>query len=463
MRRRDFLKALGVAAVGTVCGGRSLLAGLEPGRRPNILVCMADDWGWPFAPAYGDSVIKTPNFDRVAKDGVVFTQAYCSAPTCTASRAALLTGQDFYRLGPGANLNGPLGAGFPVYPDLLEQAGYAVGFTGKGWGPGSVEGTGRTRNPAGPSCRNFGAFVKDLPAEQPFCFWMGSNLPHRPFTTGPEGSRDVDPSRVAVPAFLPDHPEVRRDLSDYYAAVQRFDKAVGACLKALEASGRADNTLIVVTGDNGMPFPRCKANLYNYGVHQPLAVCWKGRIAGARRVDDFTGLPDLAPTFLEAAGLPVPAAMTGRSLMPLLLSGKSGQVEPARDYVVVGREKHMGRFPARAIRTRDHAYIRNVQADFPEVDTDQGPAKAYVLGNKADEKVKPYFERSFGARPPEELYDLARDPFEMNNLAGTPEHAAVQKGLADRLTAYLARTRDPRVRGEEAVFGDVARPGGGGE
>lgn len=454
MQRREFVKVMGGVAAGVFAGFPNVFAAPRAERRPNILVCMADDWGWPFAPQYGDTAIKTPAFDRIAGEGVLFTQAFCSAPTCTASRAAMLTGQAFYRLKAGADLNSTLDAGFAVYPDLLEQAGYAVGFEGKGWGPGNPTAGGRTRNPAGPKVRDFGEFLKGLPAEQPFCFWMGSNNPHRPFNTAPGAKKAVDPARLRVPAFLPDSPEVRGDLSDYYAASQRFDRQVSACLRALEASGRLANTLIVVTGDNGMPFPRCKANLYNYGVHQPLAVCWPDRIKGGRKVDDFTSFTDFAPTFLEAAGLAIPPDMTGRSLLPLLLSGKSGQVEAERDFVIVGREKHVARFPIRAIRTAGFSYIRNYASEFSEKDCDNGPCKAFLIANRDKPEVKRFYDLALGPRPPEEFYDLSRDPWEMENLADKAEHADARKALARRLDDYLTRTNDPRSAGETDVFGE---------
>ena len=232
--------------------------------RPNILFCIADDASWSSFSANGDTVCKTPNFDRVAKEGVRFNFAFCASPSCTPSRGAILTGQAIHRLESGANLWSTLPAKFQTYPDILEHAGYTVGFTRKGWGPG--QNGERPRNPAGPDFKSFDAFLKTVPAGKPFCFWFGSHDPHLPVHAKGDGIKEgLKPADVKVPAFLPDFPEVRSDILDYYTRVQRFDRDVGECLKLLEESGRAGNTIVVITSDNGMPFPRGKANLYDSG------------------------------------------------------------------------------------------------------------------------------------------------------------------------------------------------------
>src|SRR6185503_13989215 len=192
-------------------------------QRPNILLVVADDWSHPHAGAYGDRTVKTPAFDRVAREGALFENAFTTAPSCTPSRAAILTGQTPHRLAEGGNLHSFLPARFAVYPDLLEAAGYHVGFTGKGWGPGRFEPGGRTRNPAGPAFESFEAFLQKRPSGAPFCYWFGSNHPHRPYQAGSGARAGLRAESVAVPAFLPDTPEVRNDLLDYYQEVQLFD------------------------------------------------------------------------------------------------------------------------------------------------------------------------------------------------------------------------------------------------
>ncbi len=463
MDRRGFLKtAIGAGAVGALA--RYSYGGAD-GRRPNILFCIADDWGWPDASIAGMPVVQTPTFDRVAREGVMFENAFVSAPSCTPSRGAILTGQWHWRLQEGGNLWSTLPARFDVYPDMLEAAGYHVGYTRKGWAPGFNEPGGRARNPAGSQYKDFAEFLKKRPDGRPFCFWFGSQDPHRPYQwrSGVESGMEI--ADVRVPAPLPDSETVRTDVCDYYWEVQRFDREVGELIKALEQAGELDNTLVVMTGDNGMPFPRCKSNLYDRGTHVPLAVRWPARVAGGRIVRDFISLSDLAPTFLAAAGLEPTDMMTGRNFLDVLTSGKSGQVDPQRTLVFTGMERHTtGRaggvgYPMRAIRTHDHLYIRNFKPDRwpagdPEVyrDIDNSPTKTYMMEHRDEPAVKRLFELAFHKRPAEELYDLGKDPNQLENVAGRPQYAEVRKALADELMARLTATGDPRALGGGDVF-----------
>lgn len=426
-------------------------------ERPNILLCIADDWSAGHAGAYGDKTVRTPTFDRVATEGALFTGHFCASPSCTPSRAALLTGQAIHRLEDSGNLWSLLSAKIDTYPDLLEKQGYVVGLQGKGWGPGDFKAGGRARNPAGPNVKSFSDFLASVPAGKPFCFWFGSKDPHRAYKEGQgvEGGLALD--TVAVPPFLPDTPEVRSDLLDYYFAVQRFDRDAGEILRLLEESGRARNTIVVMTSDNGLPFPRAKANLYDSGTRMPLAVRWPAKLPGGRTVDALTSHCDLAPTLLEAAGLKPPAAMTGRSLLPLL----RGEAEAGRDRVFVGRERHANvrkgdlSYPARAIRTKEFLYIRNLRPDAwpagdpekhvavgPFGDCDGGPSKSQVIARR-DQDLGRYFRIAFEKRPGAELYDLGKDPWQLENLADKRPEVAAK--LDAELLKWLAETGDPRV------------------
>jgi len=435
--------------------------------RPNILFAIADDWGWPHAGAYGDPVVKTPTFDRLAREGVLFNHAYVAAPSCTASRGGILTGQAIHRLEEGGNLWSLLPGKFQVYPDILEASGYVVGHTRKGWGPGTIKGTGRTRNPAGPKFHNFAQFLKTVPRGKPFCFWFGSFDPHRPYKLGSGAAAGMKPEDVVVPPWLPDTLAVRNDILDYYFEVQRFDREVGEHIKLLEERGELDNTLVVMTGDNGIPFPRAKATLYDAGTRMPFAVRWGAKVPGGRVVDDFVSFTDIAPTFLKAAGLKPPAAMTGRSFLDVLTSGKSGRVDPRRDKVVTERERHCccrvgdKSYPVRAVRTHDFLYVRNLRPELlpageehypciagPFGDIDGSPSKTLILNQRNDPKIAPYFKLACAKRPAEELYDLSKDPGQVNNVAGRPEYAEVQKKLRTKLDHWMATTADPRARGE---------------
>jgi arylsulfatase A-like enzyme len=289
---------------------------------------------------------------------------------------------------------------------------------------------------------------------------------------------------VEVPACFPDSPEVRTDICDYYWEVERFDREVGELLKSLEVSGELDNTLVVISGDNGMPFPRCKSNLYDLGTNVPLAVRWPRRIKGGRVVEDFISLADLAPTFLEAAGLKQTRDMTARSFLNVLTSGKSGRVDRRRNYILTGKERHVpsqqtgaAGYPMRAIRTHDFLYIRNFKPDrwpsghakgyatptdiviskplgthYGYADVDAAPTKSYMLKYRNEPRVAKLFELAFGKRPAEELYDLRKDPDQLNNVAAKQEYAKVKSRLAAKLLAELKATKDPRVLGKGDTF-----------
>lgn len=443
------------------------LVAMAQTTRPNVLVIVADDMSWESASLAGNPAVRTPALDRMAREGVWFRNAHTIAASCTPSRGALLTGRPIWQLEEGAVLHGTLPSRFAVYPELLESAGYAVGYAGKGWGPGDPLPGGRDRNPAGPKYPNSQRFLDDLPDDKPFCFWFGSVHPHRPYT---RGHGTVDPAKVRVPPMLPDVPEVRDDLADYLREVEDFDGEVAILLSQLRQAGRLDNTLIIVTSDNGMPFPRGKATLYEYGTHMPLLIRWPGKITPGRTVDDFVSHIELAPTILEAVGLETPKEMVGKSLMAQLVSEQSGQVDPKRDRVFLGNERHAnvraGRdgYPRRAVRTKDFLYIWNIAPDrwpagdpprFGDVDPSAGkggPTKDFILAHRAEPAYARFFEMSFDKRPPEELYDLKLDPTEQTNVASDPKYADAKKKLRDELEAYLKSTGDPRTGDAPAAF-----------
>jgi N-sulfoglucosamine sulfohydrolase len=450
-------------------GGQPAAAAEE--TRPNILFAIADDWGWPHAGAYGDPVVKTPTFDRLASQGVLFEHAYISSPSCTPSRAAILTGQWHWRLEESANLWSTLKKKFPVYPELLADAGYYVGYTRKGWAPGRIKDGGRTQNPAGKAYKNFKQFINGRPQDKPFCFWFGSSDPHRGYKLGSGKASGMDLSKIRLPACFPDSKAVRGDVADYYWEVQRFDREVGEILTEIKKQGLADNTLVVMTGDHGMPFPRCKGNLYDSGARVPLAIRWAGKVKPGRKVEDFVSLTDLAPTFLEAAGVRPPAQMTGRSLLALLKSPKSGKIEQ-RNHTIFGKERHVvaqekpdrGGTPMRAIRNDDFLYIYNFTPDrwpagTPDWenatirgvwlgDCDNGPTKTYMVDHREkDAQHRKLYDLSFAKRPAEELYDMKKDPDQLNNIAADPAYTAAKKKLHDQLMSELKASADPRVVG----------------
>jgi N-sulfoglucosamine sulfohydrolase len=490
---------------------------------PNILFLFADDWG-RYASIYAEvngpgginDVVRTPNFDKIAKKGVLFRHAHVNAPSCTPCRSSLLSGQYFWRTGRGGILRGAVwDEKIPAYPLLLRDAGYHIGKTFKVWGPGSPSdapyggqqyafqkaggkfnqfsqyvtkrvGQGVEREVAKEELyqetrANFQDFLNAREAGKPFCYWFGPTNVHRTWIKG-SGKKlwDIDPDTLKgkMPPYLPDVPEVREDLADYFGEIAAWDHAIGLLIAEVEKAGELDNTLIVISGDHGAPgFPHGKCNLYGFGTGVSLSITGPG-VKGGRVVDDFVCLPDLAPTFLEAAGLPIPEVMTGRSLWPVLKSEKSGLVDASRTQVFTGRERHVeiaradySPYPQRAIHTADHLFIINFRPDrWPlgdpygldsatpptaeeitettratHPDEDAGPTKAWLVGMRNSAQWKSHYNWVYGKRPKYELYDLKKDPHETQNVAEDPAYAEVKASLEKRLLDELKRTGDPRL------------------
>ena len=439
-------------------------------RRPNVLVLMGDDWSWPHAGFLDDKTIRTPTFDRLAREGVVFDHAFVSSPSCTPSRLAVASGQWHWRLGEGANLGGSLAADVPVYPGLLKASGYQIGFSRKGAAPS--KNVYRKTDPFGPRFESFEKFINDRDDDRPFCFWYGAGEPHRPYRAGTGVKKGLDPKSVEVPACLPDNETVRSDLCDYYERVQRFDTDAARMLQRLKAIGELDNTIIILAGDNGMPFPRCKATLYDQGTRVPLVVRWPKRVPAGRTVKDFVSLTDLAPTILELTGIKVPNQMTGRSLRDALESKRSGLIDEQRTFTLTGMERHVYPYPSRAIRMRDFLYIRNFNPDkwpdgqskkpaptinfkdgswpnFPgafSFNIDPSPTKQFLLDHRKEADVKPFFELACGRRPNEELYELKSDPQQIRNVVDDPRFAKQLAQLRSKLESELQQSSDPRLK-----------------
>lgn len=453
-------------------------------NRPNILFCIADDWSWIHAGAYGDPVVKTPAFDRVAQNGALFHHVYTSSPSCTPSRNAIFTGRYHWELGVGGNLYGGLSQDLVAFPHLLAEAGYVLGQTGKSFGPGPLEGKWEKLPPAGPRFGSFGEFLQKREKGKPFFFWLGSADPHRPYTEGTGRASGMDLGRVHLFPHFPDNETVRSDVADYYWEVERYDRLVADALAQIAELGELENTLVIITGDNGMPFPRSKSGCYDAGVRLPFAVRWTaGGVKAGQQIPAFASFTDIAPTILEAAGVPVPGNMSGRSLLPLLTGrGKDGA---DRSFAVFGKERHvpaqetpsMGGYPIRAIRTADFLYLRNYEPSrWPHgtgdetkatrpgawfADTDNGPTKSWMVDHREDTAhTRKLFDLAFGKRPAEELYDLRLDPGQLHNVAGQAEYAAAQKALAAQLEAKLKATGDPRATGGPLPWDDAPYPGG---
>ena len=466
---------------GLVC----LLASVAsvPASHPNILFCISDDQSYAHTAANGDPVVQTPAFDRVAREGLRFTHAFCDAPTCGPSRSAILTGQSIWRLEEAGNIHSTLPAKFATYTDELRKAGYKVGATGKAWSPGRLEPGGRTENPAGelfmdrtlkPKFRamspkdyagNFEDFLGEVSDDQSFCFWLGTHESHRAFEDGAGVKTGKDLSQIVVPAVFPDNELVRSDIADYLVEVEHFDSMVARAIAMLEQRGLLENTIIVVTSDHGMPFPRAKASLYDLGSRVPLAIRWPAGIQKAGRVvNAFVNLSDLAPTFLQAAGLKIPSMMSAQSMADIFADRETKE----RDAAYIAMERHDGcraggkGYPCRAIRTEDYLYIHNFEPTrwpsgspdasvcaraLPYGEIDSSPTKTFLMENRDVHGVAELAELSFGMRPAEELYDLRNDPEQMKNVAGSPAYEQVQAEMRERLFDRLTAANDPRVVG----------------
>ena len=494
------MRPLGCAvALGFVLAMSSLWAA-EGSPRPNFVVFITDDESALERRAYGWSDLPTPNFERVAREGVLFTRAYCSAPSCAPARAALLTGRNFWELEQGAFIQAFLPAKFPLLPHLLEAAGYRTGYTGKGaspyqsasrFGAAAAKGAESAKLATGPQynqikhqqsedsgdtidyAANLRAFLEEDKKSQPFWFWVGVNDPHGPFSPdNPEklaAKHGINLDQVTLPGFLPDTPGLRRQRATFIYELLRADETLGKVLAVLEEKGQLDNTFFIVTSDNGTWYPpHGKAGPYEWGSHEPLAIRWPARVKPGRKVTDFVGFPDLAPTMLEAAKVPVPSSMSGRSLLPILLSDQSGQVDPSRSFMVTGLEWH-GELPPnnrafRAIRDEGYAYIRNYGRGFvypvnEQADTEfeKTAATASVLPDLVTKHphhptLKSFAPRIIEESPAEELYDLIEDPWQLRNLAGDPAHAKTKERHEKQMTDYQRLTGDPRVTGEMKIF-----------
>ncbi|MEM7575146.1 MAG: sulfatase [Bacteroidota bacterium] len=454
----------------------SLTSALGAQRPPNILLLIADDWSYPHAGAYGDETVRTPTFDRLAEEGVLFEQAFISSPSCSPSRAAILTGRHAIALASAGNLYGPLNSSYPNYAEQLARDGYAVGMSRKGWAPGSaIEGGYADHNPAGPQFENFTAFMESHAPGQPFCFWFGSFDPHRPYDPGSGQAAGLNADKVVVPDCWPDNEVVRNDILDYYAEIERFDRECGAIIEQLRQAGELDNTLIIMTSDNGMPFPRAKANLYDLGTRIPLVISWPaGDLATNSRPSALVSLIDLAPTIQEVTAAEPPSSqLQGRSLLPLL----KGQADPhpsERELVFLGRERHANirldqtGYPMRAVRTEHFLYIRNFfperwPAGDPESinpgigpfgDCDDGPTKRALFTDAYNLRGAHRYNLAFGRRPAEELYYLPEDPDQLRNVIYDPAFARSLRFLRQELTTRMHRYQDPRAAEPQSLFFD---------
>ena len=460
--------------------------------RPNILFIIADDASKNSFGAYGGKSASTPSIDALSEQGVRFTNAYNNNPKCSPARAAILTGRYSWQLEEAANHRPYLGEKWKYYPFILEEEGYFIGYTGKGWGPGVYKGIDISEtklNPAGHLFEgeklirpydgisrknysaNFANFLKGVPKDQPFCFWLGTHEPHRSYEKDSWKKQQRDTSKIKVPKFYPNHPDVVGDIADYDIEVEWYDKHVGEAIDHLKNKNLLENTIIIVTSDHGMPFPRVKGQIYEEGFSVPLIVVWRNKIKKGRTVTDFVSFPDIAPTLLDIIGIPIINQMTGKSFKKQLLTDKNGRIDLTRNHTILGKERHdIGRvegdklsvsYPVRAIRTDQYLYVKNFipsrwpvgNPEYGLLNCDNSPTKSHLISLKGDQKMGDYYyDINFGKRSGEELYNVIKDPDCVINLANKLVYYDIKDSLWLRLENKLIEHQDPRILGMGEIF-----------
>jgi uncharacterized sulfatase len=487
--------------------------------RPNILLLFADDLG-RYASAYANpdipspnDIITTPAFDRVAREGALFQNAFVSVPSCTPSRAALNTGRHFFRNGSHAQLHFPWQKGvadpfdrIKGMPLVLRDGGYHIGLTYKlhmresiiGGKQNIYDKAGRNLNDYSEFLTkakdrqaakekildqvrgNFRDFLAKREKDQPFFYSFNPTNTHRKWILG--SGKDLwglnpDDLKGRMPPVLPDVPSIREDMADYLGEVMAFDAACNVLIQIVEEMGELDNTMVVISGDHGIPgFPRGKTNVHDFGSQVPLAIRWPAKVAAARNIKVPVSLIDLAPTFLAAAGLESPDDPNGQSLLPAL--APDGDESKLRGWVLIGRERHAWRardgqlpYPVRALRTPDFLYVKNFKPErwpmgdpfgvtedsqpshdqlvnntysaFPDIDS--SPAKAWLVEHRRDAGMETFVEYAWGKRPAEELYDMGKDPQQTKNVAQDPAYAETLAKLRTQLINELKANDDPRL------------------
>lgn len=503
----------------------------EPGQPPlpNILFAISDDQSFAHTSFNGCSFVETPAFDRVAGEGIYFRNCFAGSPGCAPSRSAIVTGRHHWQNEQSGQHGSSWMKKYVPFIDLLEANGYVTGRTGKGVDPFQYarnetdslwrrtnaggqthsnfeyeNGTPEDERPAneiGPVnyFKNFKYFMDSVRKDKPFFFWYGAKEPHRAYEQDSWKRTSKTEDLVNVPGFVPDHEIVRGDLLDYAVEIEWFDLHLQRMLDYLESIGELENTIVIVTSDNGMPFPRAKANSYEYGVHVPFAIRYPGKFPGGRTVEDPIGFADIAPTILELTQTSPEGmqAISGKSFLNILKSKKQGIVDSSRKYVFTGRERHSASryknwgYPQRAIRSKDFLLIWNMRperwpagapqrlkpgtenellpmfgideegklhSDWAFTDIDPSPTKSFVIENHSNEKTASFFEWAVARRPEFELYQIQEDPFCLENLAGSAEYAEIENEMKSALLAELKKSKDPRVVGpDKEIFDSYIR------
>lgn len=443
--RREFLAALAAGA-----------AAAQTPPQPNILFVLSDDHSAPYLGAYGATWMSTPNLDRFAREGVLFHKAFTAAPQCVPSRTALMTGRSPVAARMG-RFSSPLPGDIPTAQEVLREKGYYTGVSGRYFhldgavnpAPATAAAyekhqmktwkkrvdvldiSSQARTP-----QVFDQFLQDRPKNRPFFFWMNFNDPHHVWDSD---AGKVDPAKIQLPPHLPDLPGVREDLRRYCNEIERADRSFGDVLNILKKNGEESSTIVIFMGDNGMAFPHGKGSLFDPGLNVPLMARWPGQIKPAVTHTLISG-EDLAATFMDIGGATPPRGVTGKSFYPLLM----GRAYTPRDYIFAARLHH-GNAPftdqtkasefdlSRCVRSARYKLIYNLtpKMEYWPVDSSRDPGWQEMLAAHQAGKLPPKIDHAYfrNPRPILELYDLEKDPGELENLAGRAEYRDVQETL----------------------------------
>ncbi len=453
-----------LAGLFSILGLASAAVAEEP-KRPNVVLIIADDQAWDDCGAFGNPNVGTPNIDRLAREGMRFDRAFLTTSSCSPTRASVITGRYPHNTG-AEELHLPLPADQVTFVEKLKGAGYWTAAAGK-WHLGNAVknrfdlvreanpagfqlGTGKNakapmtaegRGAAQSGCDQWVPVLRDRPRDKPFFLWLASLDPHRDYQEGTI-PRPHRPEDAVVPPYLPDAPEVRKDLALYYDEISRLDHHVGEVLAELDRQGIADDTLVLYFSDNGRPFPRCKTTLYDSGIKTPLIARWPGKVEPESRCGRLVSVIDVAPTVLKLAGLEPGPTFQGKDFAPLLKDPDA----KVRDLIFAEKNWHDYAARARAARSEQYKYIRNDDHDSPmtpPADAVRSPTYVAMRRLRDEDKLTPDQRGCFvSSRPVEELYDVDADPDELHNLAADPKHAALLADMRKSVVEWGMETAD---------------------
>jgi len=453
LNRRDFLKTVGLGAASVTILGCTSAANQPTGKnhkeKPNIVLFLADDQSIDDVGCYGNNVIRTPNMDRLAKEGLKFNLAFTPTAMCSPSRSALYTGLYPHRNGCHPN-HSKIKPGIKTLPYYLRSLGYRVGLAGK------VHVKPKDQFPfeyMGLKPKQIENFITSV-TNKPFCLIVASNEPH-----GPHKKGGYEPGRIPVPQNKVDTLQTRQQLANYYTDIDLLDEELGRVLDLLKKHSLEQNTLFIYTSDHGYDI-FAKWSCYDAGLHVPFIVRWPGKVKAMSVTDAMISFVDVLPTFIEIAGGKPPKDIDGRSFLHVLLGRKKKHHD-----VVFGAHTTRGiisgrAYPIRSMRTQTHKYIRNLNPqgmfqcvtthghDYKEIDHSMWGSWKEKAGTDAFDAKR---VRMFQYRPAEELYDIIKDPYELNNIADDSTHKKLLASLGKKLDAWMKQQGDRGMKAEMAV------------